>query len=252
MSQPRAARTRRARRARAHRRREGMALLVIMIIIVITTAGAAISVQNTTAEMHAAGRERVMMHARYAAEAALVSTVSWLDRVGGGPLAETWIAWRTDPPPIVAPYTAGHTIPAVVGGHRHEAARITQTSQAAVSNGVPPVGSPDPGAAIPDLTGSFGPNQPYSMQNFVVDLTDCYEAPAVNAAGTQVNAQNGLVPIRFYCALTVRGRLEINGGGGTGVTWDLPTINGVFQDRTGAAQDARAIIETPTMYLPPQ
>lgn len=236
---------------RGHRRREGAALLVIMLIILMTTAAAAISVQNTTAEMHAAGRERVMMHARYAAEAALVSTVSWLDRVGGGPLAETWLAWRENEAPRVAPYTAGHVIPAVPGGHRHEAARITQAAQAAISNGVSPVSGPDPAAAIPDLTGSFGPSQAYSMENFVVDLTDCYEAPPMNNAGTQVNAQLGLVPQRFYCTLTVRGRIVIDNNAGAGVSWDIGAFN-VFQDRTGAAHDARAMIETPTMYLPPQ
>jgi len=224
-----------------------------MLIIVMTTAAAAISVQNTTAEMQAAGRERVMMHARYAAEAALVSTVSWLDRVGGGPLAETWLEWRENPPPQVAPFTAGHVIPAVAGGHRHEAARMTQRAQALISNGVPPVSSPNPTAPIPDLTGSFGPSQAYSMQDFVVDLTDCYEAPAMNNAGTQINAQLGLVPQRFYCTLTVHGRLVINGNAGAGVTWVMAAFPpGVFQDRSGAAHDARAIIETPTMYLPPQ
>jgi hypothetical protein len=224
-----------------------------MLIILMTTAAAAISVQNTTAEMQAAGRERIMMHARYAAEAALVSTVSWFDRVGAGPLAETWVAWRSDPPPLVAPFTAGHLIPAVPGGHRHEAARITQQAQNAVSNGVPPVSGPNPGATIPDLTGSFGPNQSYTMQNFVVDLTDCYEAPPQNNDGTHLNAQLGLVPVRFYCALTVRGRLVTNGNAGSGVNWLLtPFPAGVFQDRSGAAHDARALIETPTMYLPPQ
>jgi hypothetical protein len=234
------ARHRRARRARARRVREGMALLVIMIIIVITTFAASISVQNTTAEMQAVARERMTMHARYAAEAALVATASYIENLGD--LTTAWNGWAGDPVPLVSQYTAGHAIPPTPEG-RHSAARVTDDVLAASSNGVPPVSSPNPGAMIPDFTGSFGPNQSYSMPAYEVDLTDCYMGRIVPG--------NALAGPRapFYCVLTVRGRLLINGGAGSGLQWLMPDGTNVFQDRTGAAHDARAIILTPTIQF---
>jgi len=199
----------------------------------ITTAAAAVSVQNTTAEMQAAGRERMLMHARYAAEAALVATISWIDNQEN--FKDTWDAWQAGAAPDLRAYTAGHNVPAI----RHHAAVITQRAEIISVGGVQPVSSPDLAAAIPDLTGSFGPNQSYSMQNYVVDITDC--SRLVFVAGTQVGGQR----IKFSCALTVRGRLVINGGG-AGVSWNIAGFpQPIFQDRTGAAHDARAMIETP-------
>jgi hypothetical protein len=230
------ARQRRTRRARAHRRREGVALLVIMIIIVITTFAASISVQNTTSEMQAAARERVTVHARYASEAALVATVSYIEELRDFDL--WWRASQLLGVPLVSQYTAGHPIPPA----RHGAARVTGDTLMLISNGVPPVSSPDPGAAIPDLTGSFGPNQPYSMPAYDVDLTDCYAGPIDD--GSQV----GGTTAPMYCVLTVRGRLLVNGDAGAGLQWVLPDgTNTGFQDRTGAAHDARAIIKTPSV-----
>jgi hypothetical protein len=234
------AKQRHARRARARRRREGVALLVIMIIIVITTFAASISVQNTTSEMQAAARERMTVHARYAAEAALVATISYIERPGD--FTADWERYRQMPLPLVSQYTGGHPISADPRG-RHDAARITgEVLMLSSVGGVPPVSSPDPGAAIPDLTGSFGPNQSYSMPAYDVDLTDCYAGPLI--PGSQVDGSAGSV--HMYCVLTVRGRLLINGDAGAGLQWDLPDgTNTGFQDRTGAAHDARAIIQTP-------
>lgn len=242
MTQTLKVRYRRARRARARRAREGVALLVIMIIIVITTFAAAISVQNTTAEMQAVARERMTMHSRYAAEAALTATVSWIEVAD---LKVFWQGWNALPPPFVSPYTGGHPISPLA---RHNAVRISGVAQDLIANGVLPVSGPDPGAAIPDLTGSFGPNQSYSMPSYDVDMTDCYEAPDV--IGNELGGGDEEKPTKFYCVMTVRGRLIINNGGGAGVQWVLPDgTNTGFQDRTGAAHDARAIIMTPTMMM---
>jgi hypothetical protein len=243
---PLSARRRRAR----HRRQEGMALLVIMLIIVITTAAAAVSVQNTTAEMQAAGKERTLTQARYATEAAMQATLAWLDQVGNsGAFLNLWDTWQLLPPPEMRPYTGGHQINP--GSARHHAARSLQTTQAMLPQVIAPVSSPNPALAIPDFTGSFGPSQPYAMQPYVVDITDCFEAPASMTAGAQVNiSASGVTPKQFFCTLTVRGRIEVINEGGAAVTWSLGTLNGVVQERSGASYDTRATILTPSMLLP--
>ena len=74
--------------------------------------------------------------ARYAAEAALVATVSYIEEIGD--LTAAWRGWAGDLPPAVGQYTAGHAIPNTAAG-RHSAARVTDDVLAASSNGVPPV-----------------------------------------------------------------------------------------------------------------
>lgn len=256
---------RRSKRARArarHRRTEGIALLVIMIIIVTTTAAAAISVQNTNAEVEAAGRERMLMHARYAAEAALNATLAWLDQIGNsGSFLNVWNSWAAMQPPEVREYSGGH--PINNDNSRHMAARTMQGTQSLLNPVIEPVGGPDPTLPIPDLTGSFGPNQPYSMQNYVVDLTDCFLAPSTISSGAPVGAGvTGLKAQQFYCSLTVRGRIVINdvdGDGltnGAGVTWANLGVGGAlpagtgYQERSGAAHDTRATILTPAILVP--
>lgn len=251
MSKPRT-KPRALRRSRArHRRQEGMALLVIMLIIMMTTAAAAVSVQNTTAEMQAAGKERVLAQARYGAEAAMQATIAWIDLVGNsGSFLDVWTTWGNLEPPEVRPYTGGHVI--LNNDARHHAARSLQLAQAILPQVISPVSGPNPGLPIPDFTGSFGPSQPYAMEPYVVDITDCFEAPKSMTEGGNMNlSAAGVSSKRFFCTLTARGRIVMNGGSGAGVTWDLPGgMNGVFQERSGAAHDTRATMLLPEMLLP--
>jgi hypothetical protein len=247
----------RARRSGArHRRQEGAALLVIMLIILITTAAAAVSVQNTTTEMRAAGQERLLTQARYSAEAAMQATLAWLDLVGNdGSFLGLWQTWQATPPPEMRMYSGGHQILNTLQG-RHMAARTLQATQAMLPQVISPVSGPNTTLPIPDFTGSFGPSQPYSMDPYVVDITDCFEAPKTMLVGGAVNIGPGaLVPTQFYCTLTVRGRISMTDAlgnpVGAAVTWDLPGgLNGQVQDRSGAAHDTRATILTPSMLLP--
>lgn len=244
----------RLRRAR-HRRQEGIALLVIMIIIVITTAAAAASVRNTTAEMQAAGKERVLIQARYASEAALVSTLAYLDEVGDD-FEKQWADGRDNHlPPETREFTGGHQI---LAGNRYRAIRTSQTQQAALDTGplVEPVSRPNPTLPVPDLTGSFGPYQGYAMDPYIVDITDCAIASTTSDPENPVNqsASSSTPPRRVDCTLTVRGRISmvdaLNNQVGTAVSWDLPGgLNGVVQERSGAGYDMRATIKTVPMQV---
>jgi hypothetical protein len=234
-----------ATRRRAARRQEGIVLVVVMIIIIITTAAAAVSIQNTTAEVRASGREMMMMQSRYAAEAILATTMAWIDAADTD-FGEMFLAWQADPPPDMQRNTGGHVIND--GTSRHHAARVTAEMQASDEMLVPPVRRASATDPIPDLTGSFGPNQVYEPERYEVDFTDCVQVD--QAAGNLLNPPpSGTRPVKFFCVLTARNRLVISGGG-TQLRWFNVGGREVVQDRLGMSHDARAVILTPTLFLP--
>ena len=245
-------RGRERRRERRRERQEGAALLVIMLIIIITTAAAAVSVQNTTSEARVAGRELMMIHARYSSEAALATTIAWLDIIGGTPdFLNLWESWAAMAPPEMRVYTAGHSIEP--DASRHMAARSMQPVQMMLPHIVEPISRASIADPIPDATGSFGPRQVYEPEPYVVDLTDCLLAPAALSPGNQTNATtSGQTPKQFYCVLTVRGRLSVPAVGGVamgaGKFWS-PGGSDTIQDRSGVAHDARASVLTPAMLI---
>lgn len=249
-----ASRRARVRRARMLRRRnDGAAMLVIMLIIIITTAAAAISVQNTSAEIRAVGRERMIIHARYAAEAALNTSIAWVDQLGNsGAFLDLWNQWAAQPPPDMLEFTGGHAI--LNDASRHMAARSSTATQMQLPFTALPVTDTNNGLdPVPDPTGSFGPAKAYVAANAIVDITDCQLAPASLAPGNQINAgAGGLTPRQFYCVLTVRGRLTVRNNEGNWLTWDVTGIPppGAVQDRSGVMHDARASILTPSMLMP--
>ena len=101
-----------------------------------------------------------------------------------------------------------------------------------------------------DNTGSFGPKQGYGIpaEGFVVDMTDCRDAPAALRPGMEANEESGSeLPKPQYCVLTGRGRLEPVGGGTGEVVWTVQA-GGVktFRQKTfSSAHDARATIIIP-------
>lgn len=238
----------RARRSKA--RTEGAALFVVMLIIVVSTALAAVSVRNTTSEARAIGRELMIVHARYAAEAALATTIAWFDIIGNTPtFLQLWEAWGAMPPPDMTGFTGGHVI--ANNASRHMAARTVQAQQMALGPTVLPISDANAGAAIPDVTGSFGPNQRYVAMPYAVDITDCSLAPATLSQGNQVNASaSGQTPRQFYCVLTARGRLVIPNAQGRNMTWTVGPNVPILQERSGVAHDARASILTPSVLMP--
>jgi hypothetical protein len=100
-----------------------------------------------------------------------------------------------------------------------------------------------------DTTGSFGPKQGYGIpaDGFVVDMTDCRDAPAALVAGMDANDESGTeTPKPQYCVLTGRGRLEPTGGNATEVEWDVQSGVKKFRQKIySSAHDARATIIIP-------
>jgi len=242
-------RTRSARiRSRAAQRREGAVMLVVMLILMIATASAAVSVQTSQSELHAAGEARIAMQASYASEAAIMSTIAWIDDLGAsGDWAALWAAGQAAPVPNLDQF-AEPAIPA--GAGRNYAMRSSQTSQIPQINPaveMPPLGAPNTTATIPDLYGSFGPRQVYQPMPFVVDITDCAPAPVALTPGMPVGSGPGSFQ-QFSCSLTARTRIQLPAANQVVAanqrSWTFGAATYV-QDPFMSKHDSRAIIITP-------
>jgi hypothetical protein len=239
-----------------------------MLIIMVATTTASISVANTQSESRGVGRERMAMHARYASEAAMTTTVAWLDTVGNG-LSAAWRDWKLEDPPELR----GHgerPISGAFSGQRHDAFVLRLSMQAPQIDGVQPVseaepyssssggaggaggaggtsggaggaGGATPGPAGPDYRGSFGPLQAYAPDPYVLDATDCFLAPPQpgEPAGQRTTG-------RYYCVVTVRGRINVPDSLGRTFTFDGLDVTTSI---SGAAHDSRATILTPTIDI---
>ena len=222
-------------------------MLVIMLILMIATASAAVSVQTSQSELHAAGEARIAMQAHYASEAAIMSTVAWVDDIGDREGAFTQL-WR-DGQSAAVPNMDRFAEPAIPAGTgRRYAMRVTQMGQlrqfdAAVE--MPPLGVRDTAATIPDLYGSFGPRQVYQPTPFTVDITDCAEAPLALTPGMPHG--NGTPPFKQYtCSFTARTRIQLPVLAANQRSWSFGTANYV-QDPFMSKHDSRAIILTPAI-----
>lgn len=249
---------RRSARARRAKRNEGAVMLIVMLVIMMATAASAVSVASTQNEIYGVGRERMEMHARYGSEAAMNTTLAWFDKVGnnGEQLATLWALWRTQVAPELRAY-GELPIPAAQTG-RHDAARNGVGTHVGQIDGVAPINdapelAPDFGGTPgTDRVGSFGPRQSYDPVPYVVDITDCVEAPSTLTPGTQIGGGGGgLVPRQFFCVFTSRGRIAVPGGITKVFDFNGHTTTNTPIQISGAMHDSRATILTPTMLLPP-
>jgi hypothetical protein len=225
-------------------------MLVVMLILLVATASAAVSVQTTQSELHAAGHDRMALQARYAAEAALLATTTWIDDLGSSSKWEgLWNDEQSKPPPIMNAFGEPN-IPSIAD--RHFAIRLTQEQQEPQHAGEmvsigPPGVITDP--APVDLLGSFGPNQAYQPTPFAVDLTDCVPAPAALTPGQPVTS-SGPTFVQYYCTLTAHGRVQINGAAsGLARAWVYDSVT-FTQDAFMAAHDVRAMVLLPEVMRP--
>src|SRR6476661_4998325 len=74
--------SRRTPRRRSRRDREGAVLLVVLLVVLIITSSLTVAVRSTQSEVRAAGEERVLRQTRASAEAAMTTTIAWIDMLG--------------------------------------------------------------------------------------------------------------------------------------------------------------------------
>ena len=255
------------RRARGRARREGAVMLVVMLILMIATASAAISIHTTQSELQSAGEERIALQSRYASEAAMMTTIAYIDKLGddtgGTAFAMMWKLWQQQQPPKMYEYAE----PEVDPGNRHSAIRVTmpmemakqQTTEIAPLSG--PVsgtggggggggGSGGGGSQPLDTLGSFGPRQAYGVSSigYVVDINECQAAPSGLTPGELSGGGNkpGQTSQNFICTLTVHTQVQL-----PGATASRGWRYGAFtyqQDPFASEHDSRATILTPPVW----
>ena len=200
---------------RGRRREEGAVMLVVMLILLTATALAGITLQATEFELRGAGFTRSALQTQYVSEAAMTTTLSWVDATSlDRSIMQHLGMWNDNAEPNLALFSE----PALTATNRGDANR-TQWSQQSRLTGVtmPPItvaGAPE------DAIGTFGPRVNYHpgtedpdeddplVSDYVVDMYDCQRLSGVGSPGSQVN-QGGSGTIRemqLSCVITSRGR----------------------------------------------
>jgi hypothetical protein len=265
-------------------------MLVVMLVLMVATASAAVSVGTVQSEIQAAGHDRLALQTGYVSEAAMMSTITWIDMLGeSGQWLQTWESWQTTRPTM-----SFYAEPAIQNG---TAARTTMKQQDVLetndlevsplneavdppssgsggsggtggtggtggASGAGSGGSGGGGSEV-DTVGSFGPRQKYGIpaEGYVVDINDCMLAPAAAVPGSPVGGGPGSLRVRqFYCTLTARGRLfsyDFENTPANQTTredherrWTFGTNTTYDQPMYGASHDSRAMIVTPQMIVP--
>ena len=232
-------------------------MLVVMLFMLVATAAAVVSIRATQNELEAAGQERVMRQTRAASEAAMTTTIAWIDMLGdSGKWVDVWDEWMSAaaPPPM---NFFGE--PPIQNNARHMAGRTYSFQQ----NGPRKAGEHYPlsSADATDPIGSFGPNQAYTlpfdaatfnprrdMDMYAVDITDCALAPSSSSPGAPLSGGSESVSVvQFYCVLTAHVSMRMAGNTATN-DWTIGTAT-YSQPRYAVLNDSRATILTPQMLV---
>jgi hypothetical protein len=182
-------------------------MLVVMLVLLVATAGAAVATRATQSELRAAGNQRQAVQTQQLSEIALLTALTYFDRVDGVSLKTYWegCADKENPPPAPLMYVYGQ--PAYNPG---EACRLNWSTflpyaplDPALDEVAPlsqyeetlPDPAPPPGPT--NLTGSFGPRQAYMPQDdFILDL-HCIDPDNKGE--------------KYYCELTAHSRTWLPG-----------------------------------------
>jgi hypothetical protein len=255
-------------------RERGAVMLVVMLILLTATAMGGVALQATQHEVRAAGYNRLAVQTQYVAEAAMSTTLAWIDAtsLNGSFYQNQLRVWGTGTHPTPEMWRFGE--PEISTTNRAWANRTQWEQQIAYfepAGGQSGVGTAPltvPGGAVQggnfatDAIGTFGPKSAYTpgaertdiapatMVDYVVDLYDCQQLPVTASAGSQVNqGGNALQQVQFYCVITARGR-SYSAGAST-QTWTLPGTTNTYQpSRFQSTHDCRGTVITPPIMIP--
>ncbi len=231
-------------------------MLVVMLILLTATALAGVSLQATQYELRAAGFDRTALQTQYVSEAAMSTTLSWVDStsLSGDILVHigTWNA-ASDPMDVTQ-----FGEPKLTASNRGDANRTQWKQQARLTNvNLPPLTRP---GSDNDPIGTFGPRSNYSpgtedpdvknaaLADYVVDMYDCQPLTVSGTAGSQVNQTGSgtAQQIQYYCVVTARGRSYVFGEfEGKKKTWRNAEGDPYEVNRFSMAHDSRGTILSP-------
>jgi hypothetical protein len=243
--------------ARSRKRsEEGAVMLVVMLILLTATALAGVSLQATQYELRAAGFDRTAVQTQYVSEAAMATSMSWVDATSlTGAIQIHLDAWNLTK---TGPKLNQFGEPPLTDLNKEDANRTQWTQQRSYTNVIiPPLTVP---GANNDPIGTFGPRSNYmpgteipdhkdaTIADYVVEMYDCQRLPAAGRAGTQIN-QTGSGTARqyqLYCVITSRGRSYLFGDvKGKEKIWK--TVDGIEYkvNRFTMAHDSRGTFLSP-------
>jgi hypothetical protein len=243
---------------RSQAREEGAVMLVVMLILLTATALAGISLQATQYELRAAGYNRSAIQTQYVSEAAMTTTLSWVDATSLDRSIMLHIdMWNAN---TLAPNLSQFGEPGANPNTRQDSNRTQWIQQARLTDvTLPPITTP--GVVLNDTVGTFGPrvalhpgnkspdvNNP-AVSDYVVDMYDCRRLIGTGTPGSQVNqAGSGTIKeIQLACVVTARGRSFVpNGGTKTWTTGDGTTYSA---ERFSLAHDTRGTIVSPPIIV---
>lgn len=237
------------------RSEEGAVMLVVMLILLTATALAGVSLQATQYELRAAGFERSAVQTQYVSEAAMATTLSWVDVTSlSGDFLVHIDVWNTNKNPNLAQFGE----PTLTAQNRQDANRTQWIQQARLTKvNLPPItmaGSDN------DPIGTFGPRSNYhpgtedkdvkdaALSDYVVDMYDCQPLTVSGTPGSQVNQTGSGTAreIQYYCVVTARGRSYMFGAfAGKEKIWRDPSGNKYTPSRFSIAHDSRGTIVSP-------
>ncbi len=238
------------------RSEEGAVMLVVMLILLTATALAGVSLQATQYELRAAGFDRTAVQTQYVSEAAMATTIAWVDAASlDGQFLKQVGTYDSSPNPLD---TTKFGEPALTPTNRKDANRTQWSQQARLTNvNLPPLTRP---GSNNDPIGTFGPKSNYSpgtedplvtnaaLSDYVVDLYDCQPLPVTGTAGSQINQTGSGVAqqIQYYCVMTARGRSYLFGSfTGKTKTWKNAAGDALVVNRFSMAHDSRGTLVSP-------
>jgi hypothetical protein len=231
-------------------------MLVVMLILLTATALAGVSLQATQYELRAAGFDRTAVQTQYVSEAAMATSLSWVDVASlNGAINIQLSAWNKT---AKGPNLNQFGEPLLTDLNKKDANRtqwLQQRSLAAVN--IPPL---TVAGANNDPIGTFGPRSNYmpgtedpdqtdaTLADYVVEMYDCQRLQAAGTAGTQINQTgSGTAPqYQLYCVITSRGRSYLFGDvKGKAKTWQTADGTKYTVNRFTMAHDSRGTFISP-------
>lgn len=247
----------RLRALKQKRSEEGAVMLVVMLILLTATALAGVSLQATQYELRSAGFDRTAVQTQYVSEAAMSTTLSWIDTTSlDRSIMQHIDVWNSA---AKGPDVGMFGEPVLTTKNRQDSNR-TQWIQQARLTGVtlPPITMTN---ANNDPIGTFGPKSSYNpgtedpnnianpaLSDYVVDMYDCRRLTGAGTPGTQVNTGGSgtIRQFQLYCVVTARGR-SFMFGSFTGKTKIWTTSSGIAYpvSRYSMAHDSRGTVVSP-------
>lgn len=259
------------RKRRRARSEEGAVMLIVLLVLLTATTLAATSLQTTEFELRSAGYNRGAVQTEYVAEAAAMTTFSWVDATAmDGSFMRHLQAWNLGNPPPMDVFGE----PEIPLDSRRNSNRTQWIQQKALmAYTIPPLTATGyANGTFVDPIGTFGPRSTYvpgiqidagsglGETNYVVDMYDCRQLPNTATVGYQVN-QGGsgtLHEVQFYCVVTSRGRSYVPYGADLTTRpskkWSVlggQTLNAgaYIVNRFTMAHDARGTLVTPPIIM---